>query len=95
MNNSCQADFYQGWLIEITQTESGFRSTCLSPSRQTLNPDRFYKSSFEALVQAKRSIDHSLACHALASWIREFFEAEGLSFDEWRSLHQSITEVHV
>jgi hypothetical protein len=90
MRRSQLVDFYQGWLIEITQVEDGFHSTCRSAFKETLSNSETYKSDFDALGAAKRSIDRRVACHSLTNWLRELYESNGLSFEEWETLQQSL-----
>lgn len=91
MNNSCLADFYHGWIIEVSQQDEGFRSVCYSPSRQRLSDYVTYASDFQALSASKRLINQHFVRHALSSLLRELYEADSLDFDEWRSLNQSLS----
>jgi hypothetical protein len=90
MNNTYLSDFYHGWLIEITSFNGGFEVLCYSPCREKIQDYVTAGSEFEAMQAAKQGINWYLACHALSSFLREHYEADCLSFEEWRSLHQSL-----
>jgi hypothetical protein len=90
MEEPCLADFYHGWLIEVRCEESGFRSVCYSPSRQRLSDYTSHPSDFQALSAAKRLIDKNVTRYLLASFLRDRYELGQLSFEEWRSLNQSL-----
>lgn len=89
-NNVYSADFYQGWLIEIIQREEGFSSICYSPCWERLSSPLICPSDFEAISMARQYINQYGACYSLALVLRELYEADGLSFEEWRSLQQSL-----
>ncbi|HEY9641957.1 MAG TPA: hypothetical protein V6C57_15830 [Coleofasciculaceae cyanobacterium] len=90
MNDTSLSDFYHGWLIEITASEGGFEVLCYSPCREKIQDYVTTGSDFEAMQAAKQIIDWYLACYTLSSFLREHYEADCLSFEEWRSLHQSL-----
>lgn len=90
MQNPCLADFYHGWLIEVNLAESGFQSVCYSPARERLSDYVIYSTDFQAIAAAKKIINKYIARHVLANFIRELYELEKLSFEEWRSLNQSL-----
>ncbi|NJR64968.1 MAG: hypothetical protein HC772_06060 [Leptolyngbyaceae cyanobacterium CRU_2_3] len=90
MNDTYLSDFYHGWLIEITSTESGFEGTCYSPCRKKVQDYATHKSDFEAMQAAKQAIDWYMACQSLSSFLREQYESDRLSFEEWQSLDQSL-----
>jgi hypothetical protein len=93
MKDPCLADFYHGWIIEISSGDEGFKSICYSPCRQRLTDYKIYPSDIEALIAAKRLINRHLACHSMSAFLRDAYESGKLSFDEWRSLNQSLTAV--
>ncbi len=70
--------------------EQGFGATCYSPYRKRLVLDQNYASNVEALQAAKQKINERIARAALTSVVREFYETEQLSFEEWTSLHQGL-----
>jgi hypothetical protein len=84
------SDFYRGWSIEVTKQEQGFVITCYSPARQRLSDGSAYPHDFQALRAAKQVINHHLGCLSIANVIRELYELDKLSFQEWRSLQHSI-----
>lgn len=90
MQNPYLADFYHGWLIEITQIESGFQNVCYSPTRERLSDYFIYSSDFHAIVAARKTINKYMTRHVLSSFMRELYELDKLSFDEWRLLNQSL-----
>jgi hypothetical protein len=92
MQNPYFTDFYHGWIIEVAQTNGRFSSTCYSPSRERFSDDNAHASDFQAVSAAKRRINLYLAYHALSSFFRELYELDQLSFEEWRSLQQSLTK---
>ncbi|MFM7428122.1 MAG: hypothetical protein ACKO7W_24520 [Elainella sp.] len=91
MKGSCLIDFYHDWSIEVEPKEQGFGAICYSPYRKRLVLDRSYASDVEALQAAKQKINEALARMALAAVVREFYETQQLSFEEWNSLHQNLT----
>ncbi|MBE9178317.1 hypothetical protein IQ268_06915 [Oculatella sp. LEGE 06141] len=86
------SDFYRGWSIEVVKQENGFSSTCYSPSRERISNSTVYLYDFHAINAAKQAINEHLTCKLLASFVRELYEVDRISFQEWRSLHQSIFE---
>lgn len=90
MENSYLIDFYHGWLIEIRQFEGGFQHLCYSPTRERLSDSSTYDSDFQAIAAARKIINKYITRHVLASFTRELYELDKLSFDEWRSLNQSL-----
>lgn len=90
MKNVYSADFYQGWLIEIIQVEEGFQSICYSPCWEKLSSLLISVSDFEAISVARKHINQYGACYSLALILRELYETDQLSFEEWRSLQQSL-----
>ncbi|MBW4657460.1 MAG: hypothetical protein KME15_02205 [Drouetiella hepatica Uher 2000/2452] len=89
-NAQILSDFYQGWLIEISFAEGGFQIVCFSPCRERIRDFIPCKSVTEALKVAQDAVNWRMACQALSGFLRERFEAKGLCFEEWRSLHQSL-----
>ena len=97
MGDGYLVDFYHGWLIEVlqirvAQNEPGFEVVCYSPCRQKACLDPVYPSAFEAMKAAKQMINWYGACQLLRQLLRQFYEADRLDFEEWRSLHQSLIE---
>ena len=97
MGGSYLTDFYHGWLIEVlpigvSQNEPSFEVVCYSPCREKVCNDQIYLSAFEAMKAAKQVINWHVACQLLRDVLRQFYEADRLEFEEWRSLHQSLTE---
>jgi hypothetical protein len=98
MKDAHLVDFYHGWLIEIlqitvSQYELGFESVCYSPCREKVCNSQVHSSELEAMNAAKQVIDWYGACQSLRVVLRQFYEADQLDFEEWRSLHQSLTAV--
>lgn len=91
MRNVYSADFYQGWLIEIIQIEEGFRCICYSPCWEKFSSPLICASDFAAIAIAKQHIDQYYACYAINLVLRQLYETDRLSFEEWRSLQQSLT----
>ena len=97
MGDGYLVDFYHGWLIEVlqikvSQNEPGFEVVCYSPCRQKVCDDQVHASAFEAMKAAKQIINWHGACQLLSTLLRQFYEADRLGFEEWRSLHQSLIE---
>jgi hypothetical protein len=92
VNHQISSDFYQGWLIEISSTAEGFQLVCYSPCREKIRDFVNYRSEIEALQVAKYIVNWQAARQSLSSFLRECFEANGLCFEEWRSLQQSLSE---
>ncbi|GAB4380531.1 MAG: hypothetical protein Kow00121_36980 [Elainellaceae cyanobacterium] len=91
-SNAQIADFYHGWFIEIVAVGDSFGSVCYSPYREKFTDCIVYPSDLEAMSAAKRSINSYFACYTLAQTVREFYESKKLSFEEWQSLQQSLTQ---
>lgn len=92
MNHSELLDFYHGWMIEIKHEQDGFRVKGCSPSRQKFSDRKTYDCSFQALKAGRQVIDCYLTYQLLADFCREMYEAESISFEEWRSLSHSLIE---
>lgn len=90
MKGSCLIDFYHDWSIEVEPMEQGFGAICYSPYRKRLVLDQSFASDAEALQAAKQKINERLARTALSTVVREFYETQQLSFEEWTSLHQDL-----
>lgn len=90
MNGSCLNDFYHGWLIELIETKAGFSSVCSSSTREKLVDAIFYTTEREAICAAKEAINWWMTCRALSNMMRELYEGEHLSFEDWQALHQSL-----
>jgi hypothetical protein len=95
MDSGYLIDFYHGWLIEVlplgvSKNEFGFEVICYSPCREKVGNDQVYRSAFEAMKAAKQVINWHVACQLLRDILRQFYEADRLEFEEWRSLHQSL-----
>jgi hypothetical protein len=90
MKGSCLIDFYHDWSIEVEPAEQGFGATCYSPYRKRLVLDQHYASDVEALQAAKQKINERVARSALTAVVREFYETEQLSFEEWNLLHHGL-----
>jgi hypothetical protein len=90
MKNIYLRDFYQGWLIEVIQNEEGFTSNCYSPCWEKLMSQIACSSEFEAIDAAKRRIRYCEACYALIGFLRELYENNCLTFDEWNLLQKSV-----
>jgi len=90
MEDPYLTDFYQDWMIEVAQEEGGFKMTCYSPAREQLSDRTLHPHDFEALRAARKLIDQHRVCYSLAALLRDWYEADLLSFDEWRSLNQSL-----
>lgn len=92
MRNVYSADFYQGWLIEIIQVEEGFRCICYSPCWEKFSSPLVCDSDFEAISIARKYINQHSACYSITLVLRELYETDRLSFEEWRSLQQSLAQ---
>jgi hypothetical protein len=92
MQDPYSADFYRGWIIEVSQEHQGFILVCYSPSRQRLRDYEVYETEFQALRAAKRMINYHIARDTMMRATRELYEVGQLSFDEWRSLHHSLAK---
>jgi hypothetical protein len=95
MKNPRLADFHHGWIIEVVHHESGFQSTCYSPSRKRIQDISTYTCEQEAFNAAKKLISRHTACYSLATTLRELFELNKLEFEEWCSLNQSLREMAI
>lgn len=85
-------DFYQGWMIEITKTEAGYRCICYNSNRQRLSDPTLHPRDLYALAAAKRLIDDVIARCTLANFLREIYELNKLEFEEWQSLQRSLAK---
>lgn len=83
-------EFYQGWMIELIQTEEQFRFVCCSPLGESLSNAIFYPQATLALQAALVLIDHFLACASLRSALRDCFERGRIEFEVWQPLAQSL-----
>ena len=92
MQNSVQADFHHGWLIEIIPHEQGFQTLCYSPCRKRLTDATVYPSVAEALERARVHVSYHVACSSLVHLMRELFENGKLTIDEWQAMSQSIVQ---
>ena len=97
MDNGYLIDFHHGWLIEVlpiglSQNEPGFEAVCYSPCREKVRNNQVHASAFEAMKVAKQAINWHGACQQLREVLRQLYEADRMGFDEWRSLHQSLTD---
>ncbi|WP_416673315.1 hypothetical protein [Egbenema bharatensis] len=92
MRETYLVDFYLGWLIEVSQSGEQFKSVCYSPCRETFSLPKAYSSEFAAISAAKQIIDRYKACHTLTQILRDLYENNQLTFEDWRSLQQSLTE---
>jgi hypothetical protein len=90
MQNPHSADFYHGWIIEVTHENGRFTAACYSPSRERFIDYSTHPSDVHAFSAAKRGINRYLARHALSSFCRELYELGQLEFEEWRLLQQSL-----
>jgi hypothetical protein len=90
MQEPYSADFYRGWIIEVSQEQTGFIAVCYSPCRQRLRDYQVYGSEYQAISVAKRMINHHIARNSMMQIVREMYEMGRLSFEEWRSLHHSL-----
>lgn len=83
-------EFHLGWMIEVTAAESGFRLCCRSPLGEKLADPTVYQNHQIAMATAIGLIDHFFVCQALRQVLRELYEAETLSFEEWQQLGRSL-----
>lgn len=83
-------DFHGGWLIEVHQVEGQFQALCRSANRAELGDRKFYLQPLQAHQAAIRLIDDFFARFATKQALRELFEADKLSFDEWQALANSL-----
>jgi len=83
-------DFYQSWVIELKPEADGYRSICYSASRKRLHTRQTYGEPFQAIRAAKQLISQYEACSQLSQVVRDWYEEEQLSLDEWRSLNASL-----
>jgi len=84
------ADFHCGWLIEVYQLEGGYQSWCTSPNGYQLSDRNFYAQPLQAQQAAIQLIDRLCVSFAIKQALREQFEANKLSFDEWQALTNSL-----
>lgn len=90
-----EADFHQGWLIEVFPHEQGFQSLCYSPCRKRLADETIYASVSEAIETARSHISYQMACSAIVLLLRDLYEEYKLSVDEWQNLSRSIVEMAI
>ncbi len=83
-------EFYRGWMIEVTAAESGLQLCCRSPLGEKLEDSMGHQDCQLAMAIAFRLIDHFFACQSLRQVLREMYEAESLSFEEWHQLGRSL-----
>jgi hypothetical protein len=83
-------EFYRGWMVELTATESGLQVCCRSPLGEKLADPIAYQNYQLAITAAIQVIDHFFACQSLRQVLREVYEAETLRFDEWQQLGRSL-----
>lgn len=77
-------------MIEVTATESGLRLCCRSPLGEKLVNPTVYHNHRIALTTAVQVINQFFACQSLRQVLREVYEAEGLSFEEWKQMGRSL-----
>lgn len=87
-----EADFHQGWLIEVIPHEQGFQSLCYSPCRKRLADTTIYASVSEAIETARAQISYQMACTAIVVLMRDLYEDHKLSIDEWQNISRSIVQ---
>lgn len=85
-------EFHRGWMIEIAQVEDRFQTICYSPNGSRLHDRTCYFSSTAAWQAATELIDQYFVRMALKRFLREQYEVERLTFDEWQQLHQSLDQ---
>ncbi len=90
MEDVALASFYRGWLIQILQNSDGYRSVCLSPAWRKISSKVSHAEKEVALCSARAVIDRQFACQQLLMALRDLYEEDRLSFDEWRSLTHSL-----
>lgn len=83
-------EFHRGWMVEVTLTDNGLRLCCRSPFGETLTDPSLYQNHQVALITAIQVIDQFFACQSLRQMLREFYEAEILTFEEWQRLGRSL-----
>ncbi|PZV08998.1 MAG: hypothetical protein DCF22_19305 [Leptolyngbya sp.] len=83
-------EFHRGWMVEVTATERGWQLCCRSPLGETLADPSPYQNHQVALTTAIQVIDQFFACQSLRQVLREFYEAEILTFGEWKQLGRSL-----
>ncbi|MBL1176093.1 hypothetical protein [Pantanalinema sp. GBBB05] len=83
-------EFHRGWMIEITHIEGRFQTICYSPNGSRLYDRTGYLSSTVAWQVAMELIDQYFVRIALKRFLREQYEIERLTFEEWQQLHQSL-----
>lgn len=93
MKDNYLVDFYLGWSIEVAQVEGKFSSVCYSSGREKFINPNIYDSDVAAICAAKQMIDQYGACNVLTQLLRELYETHKLGFEDWRSLHQSLTHL--
>ncbi|MEX0268078.1 hypothetical protein AB3R30_02945 [Leptolyngbyaceae cyanobacterium UHCC 1019] len=83
-------EFHRGWMIEVSVIEDGLRLCCRSPLREKLVDPIAYQNYQLAMTAAIQLIDQLFACQSLRQVLREFYEAEYLTFEEWQQLGRSL-----
>lgn len=83
-------EFHQGWMIEVIAAEAGFRLCCRSPLGEKLADPTVYQNHQLAMAKAIQLLDQFFACQALRQVLRELYEAEKISFEEWQQLGRSL-----
>lgn len=84
--------FYRGWLIEVRPCEAGFYPICYSPHHTQFSLVTAYPVPQSAIIAARRQINRYGAGYSLSLWLQEQYEADRVSFEDWRLLQQSLTE---
>lgn len=90
MKNSTEKHVHQGWIVELVIDDAGFRIVCYSPTYQRLSDYKTYAEPEQAIAAARHMIDRQMVGHALQGIMRDLFEQGALSFEDWRSLHNSL-----
>lgn len=83
-------EFHRCWMVEVTATERGLQLYCRSPLGETWADPFPYQNPQVALTTAIQAIDQFFACQSLRHVLREFYEAENLTFGEWKQLARSL-----
>lgn len=92
MQSEQSSDFYRGWVIEVVADNGGYRSTCYSSSRKRLHCKKAYAHQDEAMRAGRVLINHYSACSQLGRFLRELYQSDRISLEEWRSLNCSLFE---
>lgn len=83
-------EFYQGWMIEVTAIDREFQVCCRSSCGEKWVDPTVYQNHQIAMTTAIGLIDQFFACQSLRQVLREIYEAETLSFEEWQQLGRSL-----